>query len=84
MYAGAVILAASGAIAVYLYFQGYKCLTDLALVDGSVTTPGQLEEMERNCSIVTNSYVYSIYGVVAGIILVAVGFMKKRKKDNAS
>lgn len=80
---GAIILAVSGAIAIYLNFQGARCLSDLALVDRSVTTSGQLQEMERNCSIVTNSYVYSVYGVVAGIVLVIAGFIKKRK-GNAS
>lgn len=79
LYSGAAILAVSGALAIYLNFQGVRCLSDLALVDRSVFTLGQLQEMERNCSIVTNSYVYSIYGVVAGIVLVAAGFVKKRK-----
>ena len=79
LYTGAVILAVSGALAIYLNFQGVRCLSDLALVDRSVTAAGQLEEMERNCSIITNSYVYSVYGVIAGIVLVVVGFMKKRK-----
>jgi len=78
-YVGATILAVSGAIAIYLNFQGVKCLSDLAFVDRAVLTPGQLEEMERNCSIVTNSYVYSVYGIVAGIVLVVMGFMKRRK-----
>lgn len=83
LYIGAIVLAVSGAIAIYLNFHGVRCLSDLALVDRSVFTPERLQEMERNCSIVTNSYVYSVYGVVAGIVLVVVGLMKKRK-DNAS
>jgi hypothetical protein len=83
MYVGAIILSVSGAIAIYLNFQGYRCLSDLARVDSSVLTPVQLEEMESNCSIITNSYVYSIYGVIAGIVLVGVGYMIKRK-SNAS
>ncbi|OLC83357.1 MAG: hypothetical protein AUJ08_05465 [Thaumarchaeota archaeon 13_1_40CM_3_50_5] len=78
-YVGVAILAVTGAIAIYLNFQGVKCLSDLAFVDRSVLTPGHLEEMERNCSIVTNSYVYSVYGIVAGIVLVVMGFMKRRK-----
>ena len=82
-YVGVTILAVTGAIAIYLNFQGVKCLSDLAFVDRSVLTPGHLEEMERNCSIVTNSYVYSVYGIVAGIVLVVMGFMKRRK-DNVS
>ena len=77
-YVGVAILAVTGAIAIYLNFQGVKCLSDLAFVDRSVLTPGHLEEMERNCSIVTNSYVYSVYGIVAGIVLVVMGFMKRR------
>ena len=80
---GVTILTVSGAIAIYLNFQGIKCLSDFAFVDRSVLTPGQLEEIERNCSIVTNSYVYSVYGIVAGIVLVVMGFMKRRK-DNVS
>lgn len=83
LYTGVVILAVSGAIAIYLNFQGVRCLSDLVLVDRSVTTPGQLEEMERNCSIITNSYVYSIYGVVVGIVLVVAGFVKKRKGNTS-
>ncbi|AFU58366.1 MAG: hypothetical protein QXX64_03415 [Nitrososphaera sp.] len=79
LYVGVIILSVSGAIAIYLNFQGVRCLSDLALVDRSVLAPTQLEEMERNCSIVTNSYVYSVYGVVAGIMLVVIGFMRKRK-----
>jgi hypothetical protein len=78
-YTGAIILAISGAIAIYFNFQGVRCLSDLALVDRSITAPGHLQEMERNCSIVTNSYVYSIYGAVAGIVLVVVGLVKKGK-----
>ncbi len=83
LYIGAIILAVSGAIAIYLNFQGFMCLSDLAQADRSVFAPEQLEEMERNCSIITNSYVYSVYGVIAGIVLVVIGFMGKRK-GNAS
>lgn len=82
-YIGAIILAVSGVIAIYLNFQGLRCLSDLALVDRSVLTPGKLEEMERNCSIVTNSYVYSVYGIVTGIVLVVIGVVKRRN-GNAS
>jgi hypothetical protein len=36
--------------------------------------------MERNCAIITNSYVYSIYGVIIGIILIVIGVIKSGKK----
>ena len=83
MYVGAITLAASGAIAIYLNFQGIKCLSDLAQVDRSLLTPERLEQMERNCFIITNSYVYSLYGVIAGIILIVIGLVKKRKSMHA-
>jgi hypothetical protein len=35
--------------------------------------------MEENCSIITNSYVYSVYGVIIGITLMVIGLVKKRK-----
>ena len=83
MYIGAITLAASGAAAIYLNFQGFKCLSDLAQVDRSLLTPERLEEMERNCSIITNSYVYSVYGIIIGIILIVIGLLKKRKSTRA-
>ena len=79
LYIGAITLAASGAVAVYLNFQAVKCLSDLSQVDKSVITLEHLEEMEENCSIITNSYVYSVYGVIIGITLMIIGLVKKRK-----
>ncbi len=80
IYVGAIILAASGGAAIYLNFQGVKCLSDLAQIDRSILTAEQLEEMERNCSIITNSYVYSVYGIIIGVILIVIGVIKSRKK----
>jgi hypothetical protein len=79
IYIGTLILAASGAVAIYLNFQGVKCISDLVQVDRSILTPERLEEMERNCSIITNSYVFSLYGVILGIILIVIGLLKRRK-----
>jgi uncharacterized membrane protein len=79
LYIGAITLAASGAVAVYLNFQAVKCLSDLSQVDKSVITLEHHEEMEENCSIITNSYVYSVYGVIIGITLMVIGLIKKRK-----
>ncbi len=80
MYIGAITLAASGAVAIYLNFQGVKCLSDLVQADRSALTPERLEVMERNCSIITNSYVYSIYGIIVGVILIVIGLIKGRRR----
>jgi hypothetical protein len=74
------MLAASGALAIYLNFQGAKCLSELVQVDRSVLTPESIEGKARNCSIITNSYVYSVYGIIIGIILIVIGLVKKRKR----
>lgn len=79
LYIGAIIVAASGAIAIYLNFQGARCLSVLAQLDRSVMPPDLAKVLERNCAITTNSYVYSLYGVVTGVVLIVMGFMKKRK-----
>ncbi len=79
IYVGAITLAASGGAAIYLNFQGVKCLSDLVQVDRSILTAEQLEEMESNCFIITNSYVYSVYGIIMGIILIIIGVVKSRK-----
>lgn len=83
LYVGMIILAVSGAIAIYLYFEGIRCLTVLSQLDVIVIPPNQIEELEVSCAITTNSYVYSIYGLIAGIILVVVGFMKKRRGNSS-
>jgi len=82
IYVGAITLAASGSVAFYLNFQGVKCLTDLAQADRSILTAEHLEEMERNCSFITNSYVYSVYGIIIGIILIVIGVTKSRKSTH--
>lgn len=55
-------------------------MSDLAQVDTSILTAEHLEEIERNCAIITNSYVYSIYGIIIGIILIVIGVIKSGKK----
>ena len=83
LYVGFIILAVSGATAIYLNFQGARCLIALAQLERSVVAPNIVEDMERNCAIVTNSYVYSIYSILTGVALVVIGFLRKRK-NNAS
>jgi hypothetical protein len=84
LHVGVIVLAISGAAAIYLNFQGVSCLAALGRADGdSVFSQGQVEELERNCFIVTNSYVYSLFGVAAGAILIVLWIAKKRKGKDA-
>ncbi len=76
-YVGIIILAVSGAVAIYLNFKGVRCLSDLAQIDRSIVPPELLKEMERNCAVDANSYNYSVYAVMAGNVLVVMEFMKR-------
>ena len=85
LHVGVIVLAISGAAAIYLNFQGASCLAALGRADGnSIFSPRQAEELERNCFIVTNAYVYSLFGVGAGAILVILWLAKKRNSKRAS
>ncbi|MEP0824097.1 MAG: hypothetical protein HRF40_01275 [Nitrososphaera sp.] len=83
LYVGIIIVVVSGSMAVYLNFQGVTCLTDLARIDQSVVPPDQVADLEASCAVVTNSYVYSIYAVATGAILVISGFVKKRRSNTS-
>ncbi len=76
---GAILVGISGAADIYLNFQGIACLTDLAREDSSTIMTDRLDELQRNCFIITNSYVYSIFGVIIGITLIVLGYLKKRR-----
>jgi hypothetical protein len=76
--AGVALAAVGGALAVYLNVQGAACLTQLASIDRSAFPAAGIGQMERNCAIITNSYVYSLFAVAAGIIVLAVGRWKRR------
>ena len=79
LHIGAIVLGISGTAAIYLNFQGVTCLTDLAREGRSTIMPDRLNELERNCFIITNSYVYSLFGVIIGIILIMLWYLKKRR-----
>jgi hypothetical protein len=55
---GIALVAAGGGLAIFLNFQGYSCLSQLAVINRSTYPPAALDELEHNCFIITNSYVY--------------------------
>ncbi len=80
---GSCILLISAILSIYLNFQSFNCLTKLSEYYNS-----QLEidpqnntivDLQRNCFIITNSYVFSIFGVIIGVIIILIGYWKKKK-----
>ncbi|MEM2139757.1 hypothetical protein [Nitrososphaera sp.] len=77
--AGSALLLAGGVAAVLLNIQGASCLTQLARVDRSAFPPDVLEQMEQDCFIITNSYVYSLFAAVAGAVVLGYWYFRRRK-----
>ncbi len=77
--AGILMVALSGSAAIVLNVLGAACLTQLARIDRSSIMTESVDELERNCFIITNSYVYSLFGVVAGAILLVYWYKKNKK-----
>jgi hypothetical protein len=83
LHAGIITLAISGTAAFYLNFEGVRCLTAIGRSDDNgVFSERELENASANCFIITNSYVYSLFGVVAGLIVVVFWAYKRRAEGN--
>jgi uncharacterized membrane protein len=84
---GSFILIISIILSIYLYFQSFNCLTELSQyynsqdeIDNQNNTiiDKTISNIQRNCFIITNSYVFSLFGVIIGIIIIIIGFWKRK------
>ena len=76
---GVLLVVVAGLLAVYLNIEGFNCLSKLSREESALLTEN-LQELERNCFIITNSYVYALFGVVIGIILIFIWYNRHRKR----
>jgi hypothetical protein len=76
---GLLMVIASGVSAVYLDVEGFDCLSKLSKVQRSEVIVENLLDLERNCFIITNSYVYSLFGVIIGVILIVIWYTRYRR-----
>ena len=83
---GSCILIISTILSIYLNFQSFDCLTKLSeYYNSQIRTDSQNNifiDLQRNCFIITNSYVFAVFGVIIGIIIIIIGHWKKRKLNN--
>jgi hypothetical protein len=77
------MLTISAILSLFLNFQSFNCLTKLSEYYNS---PLEIDpqnnttiDLQRNCFIITNSYVFSVFGIVIGVIILIVGYWKKKK-----
>lgn len=81
---GLLLLITFSLLSIYLNIQGFNCLSKLSQYyneDNNQHTVNNtsIQELEFQCFIITNSYVYSIFGIIIGIILIVFYYFKKRK-----
>ena len=83
---GSCILIISAILSIYLNFQSFNCLTELSeYYNSQIRTDSQNNifiDLQRNCFIITNSYVFAVFGVIIGIITIIIGHWRKRKLNN--
>ena len=83
---GSCILIINAILSIYLNFQSFNCLTELSeYYNSQIRTDSQNNifiDLQRNCFIITNSYVFAVFGVIIGIIIIIIGHWKKRKLNN--
>ena len=83
---GSCILIISAILSIYLNFQSFNCLTKLSeYYNSQIRIDSQNNifiDLQRNCFIITNSYVFAVFGVIIGIIIIIIGHWKKRKLKN--
>ena len=76
---GLLLLVASGIIAIYLNNEGFNCLSKLTRKEvDSFHEDDTLEGLAGYCFFITNSYVYSLFGIVSGAIIITVWYCKYR------
>jgi hypothetical protein len=78
------MLIISAILSLFLNFQSFNCLTKLS--ESYNSPPLEFDpqnnttlDLQRNCFIITNSYVFSVFGIIIGGIILIVGYWKKKK-----
>ena len=74
---GLLLLISSAIMAIYFNNEGVKCLSELNRSGNmSLEKSQQLEQLKGNCFFITNSYVYSLFGLIIGALIIIVWYSK--------
>ncbi|MDQ3840580.1 MAG: hypothetical protein M3297_15080 [Thermoproteota archaeon] len=75
---GLFLLIVGAVLAVYLNNEGIKCLSELSRSENSSSDNIQIAVLRGNCFFITNSYVYSLLGLIIGASIIVVWYLKYR------
>ena len=74
---GTILLIASAVMAIYLNYEGVNCLSELSMRENTIPDNSQeLDQLKGKCFFITNSYVYSLFGLIIGSLIIAVWYSK--------
>ena len=74
-YYGLFFIALFSVLALNLNYEGFRCLSILSRIELPAPDPS-IRLLEWNCFLVTNSYVFCLFGVIIGGILLVIWFRK--------
>ena len=70
---------AGAVMAIYLNNEGITCLSELGRTRNMSPDNSQaLEQLEGYCFFITNAYVYSLFGLIIGSLIIIVWYSKYR------
>jgi hypothetical protein len=75
---GLFLLIAGVVLALYLNNEGIKCLSEISRSENIRSADTQLDVLKGNCFFITNSYVYSLFGLIIGALIIIVWYFKYR------
>ena len=71
---GLFLLIGGAVLAVYLNNEGIKCLSEISRSENIRSDDTQLDVLKGNCFFITNSYVYSLFGLIIGALIIVVWY----------
>ena len=76
---GLILLIASAIMVIYLNNEGVNCLSEISRKENmSLENSQELEQLRGHCFFITNSYFYSLFGLIIGLIVIIVWYSKYR------
>jgi hypothetical protein len=76
---GLILVIASAIMVIYLNNEGVKCLSEISRRQNTgLENDKQLEQLRGTCFFITNSYFYSLFGLIIGSMIIIVWYSKYR------
>jgi hypothetical protein len=74
-----ILVIASAIMVIYLNNEGVKCLSEISRRQNmGLENDKQLEQLREICFFITNSYFYSLFGLIIGSMIIIVWYSKYR------